>query len=224
VARRSPDYPDAAEFLTPARLRLTAAARRLVDAVLTATSSEAELDAAAEAMDRLVDELERSATTAPVREQPRERRHGDYLPRSPLVGELNAVAPPFEWTFEDGRLRAHGVFGAAHEGPPGYVHGGWVALAFDEALGIANVAAGNPGMTARLTVRYRRPTPLHVDVILEAWTERVEGRRVHTVGTMTAGDTITAEADGLFVNIGAERALEYFGERPATPEPTDPLP
>jgi hypothetical protein len=34
----------------------------------------------------------------------------------------------------------------------------------------------------------------------------------------------TAEAEGLFVTIGEERALEYFGERPSTPEPTDPLP
>jgi len=35
---------------------------------------------------------------------------------------------------------------------------------------------------------------------------------------------LCAEAEGLFVDIGAERALEYFGDRAAPPEPVDPLP
>jgi len=216
-------YPDAAAFLTPARLDLTDVARDLVDAILTAPSTEDDLAATAEDLRALVARLRHDAARAPI-VRPLERSHGDYLPRSPLVGKLNAVAPPFEYTFADGTLRSHGVFTAAHEGPPGYVHGGWVALAFDEALGIANVASGNPGMTARLMLRYRKPTPLNVEITLDAWIDKVEGRRIHTMGRMLAGDTVTAEAEGLFVNIGAERTLEYFGERPTTPEPTDPLP
>ncbi len=216
-------YPDAVTLLTPARLELVALTRRLVDAILTAESEETQLHATAAELARLVEGLESRAPLA-TESRPMERRHADYLPRSPLVGELNAVAPPFEYEVRDRRLRATGLFSAAHEGPPGYVHGGWIALAFDEALGIANVAGSNPGMTARLTIRYRRPTPLRTPLVLEAWTERVEGRRIHTVGRIAAGDLVTAEAEGIFVNIGAERALEYFGERPATPEPTDPLP
>jgi acyl-coenzyme A thioesterase PaaI-like protein len=216
-------YPDAAALLTPGRLEVVERTRRLVDALLTAPSEEAELRAIAKELDELVTRLEPRAPLS-TEGRPMERRHADYLPRSPLVGELNAVAPPFRYEFRDGRLRAEGEFTAAHEGPPGYVHGGWIALAFDEALGIANVAGSNPGMTARLTVRYRRPTPLRTPIVLEAWTERIEGRRIHTVGTISARDELTAQAEGVFVNIGAERALEYFGERPATPEPTDPLP
>ena len=219
----SAGYPDAATLLTPARLALVAQTRRFVDALLTAESDEAELHDIGADLERLVERLETNAPLS-TEARPMERRHADYLPRSPLVGELNAVAPPFSWEFREGRLRAEGVFGAAHEGPPGYVHGGWIALAFDEALGIANVAGSSPGMTARLTIRYRRPTPLRVPIVLEAWTERVEGRRIHTVGTISAGNDVTAQAEGIFVNIGQERALEYFGERPATPEPTDPLP
>jgi acyl-coenzyme A thioesterase PaaI-like protein len=119
---------------------------------------------------------------------------------------------------------ARGTFGTVYQGPPGYVHGGWVALAFDEALGMANIACGHPGLTGRLTVRYRRPTPLHEPVVLDAHTSSVEGRRITTVGTLRTGDAITAEAEGLFVILGAARSLEYFGDRPTTPEPTDPLP
>jgi hypothetical protein len=54
------------------------------------------------------------------------------------------------------------TFGSAYEGPPGCVHGGYVAAAFDEMLGFVQSLGGNPGMTARLTfpigVR-RRSTP-----------------------------------------------------------------
>jgi acyl-coenzyme A thioesterase PaaI-like protein len=224
VARRTGWYPDAADFTTPARLRLASVTRRFVDTLLTVPASDDHLTKTADELEAMIAAIERAAPAAPTSGRVPERNHDDYLPRSPLVGELNAVAPPFIWEMRDGRLRAHGEFSAAHEGPPGYVHGGWVALAFDEALGIANVASGHPGMTARLTIRYRRPTPLHVDLVLEAGVDRVDGRRVHTTGRLLDGDTVTAEAEGTFVNIGAERALEYFGERPASPEPTDPLP
>jgi acyl-coenzyme A thioesterase PaaI-like protein len=219
-------YPPAELFVTPSRARLAAAVRRLVDAVLTAEVDREHLDAAADATEAAIAALggrDGRGPAAPHRGRA-ERRHEDYLPRSPLVGVLHPAAAPFDWDFREGRFVAHGVLGAAFEGPPGYVHGGWVALMFDEALGMANVAGGNPGMTARLTVRYRRPTPLRTPVRIEAWTQAREGRRITTVGTLHAGETLCAEAEGLFVQIGAERALEYFGERSASPDPVDPLP
>ena len=221
--------PDASAIATPARIRLAAATRHLVDAVLTTEdASDQALDAAAEATERALADLLGLAvdtTARPAGERSRyERRQEDYLPRSPLVGSISPVAPPLAYEFHDDHVVAHGSFGAAYEGPPGYVHGGWVALAFDEALGMANALSGHPGMTARLTVRYRKPTPLRTRLDLHARTERVDGRRITTVATLRSGDTVTAEAEGLFVVIGAERTLEYFGERPSTPEPTDPLP
>jgi len=218
-----------ATFATPARIRLAAVTRHLVDTVLTAEgASDEELDAAADAAERIVTDLLGRAVDTGARPTGTRSRHEarqeDYLPRSPLVGPANPVAPPLAYEFHDDHVVAHGQFGAAYEGPPGYVHGGWVALAFDEALGMANAISGTPGMTARLTVRYRKPTPLRTRLHLHARTERVDGRRITTVATLRAGDSVTAEAEGLFVVIGAERALEYFGERPSTPEPTDPLP
>jgi acyl-coenzyme A thioesterase PaaI-like protein len=214
---------------SPARRRLAAAARHLIDAVLTAErASDEALDAAADATERVVEALvgpqvDLAARPAGRRDR-QEREQRDYLPRSPLVGSISPVAPPLAFDVGAEEVVARGSFGAAYEGPPGYVHGGWVALAFDEALGMANAVSGHPGMTARLTVRYRRPTPLRTELELRARTARVDGRRITTVATLHAGEVVTAEAEGLFVVIGADRALEYFGERPSTPEPTDPLP
>ena len=155
-----------------------------------------------------------------------EETHEDYLPRSPLVGRISPIAPPIEYEFLDGGVRASGVFHAAFEGPPGYVHGGWIALAFDEILGMTNMASGNPGMTGRLSIRYRRPTPLHTKVAFRGWVEQVDGRRVVTRGTLSVDDVVTAEAEGLFVMLSPELALEYFGPEMAErrKQLEDPLP
>jgi Thioesterase superfamily len=167
---------------------LAAATRRLVDAVLRADLGDDELSAAAETTDELVDRLERrGAGTMSDTERWRHRF------------SVNPVAPAFSYERTAHGVVGRGEFGLAAEGPPGCVHGGWVALAFDEALGIANNAAGHLTMTGRLTVRYRRPTPLHTEITLEAHVARVDGRRVTTVGTMRVGENVTAEAEALFV-------------------------
>jgi acyl-coenzyme A thioesterase PaaI-like protein len=144
--------------------------------------------------------------------QREEQDHLDYLSRSPLVGDVSPLAPPIVWDFIDGRIIGHGTYHAAYEGPPGYVHGGWIALTFDEILGMANIASGHPAMTGTLKVRYLRPTPLHRRIDLEGWTERVEGRRIVAKGRMTVDGELKAEAEGLFVTIDPARAAEYFGK------------
>ncbi len=215
------------EFDSPTRRRLADATRHLIDAVLTSEGADADtLDAAADMVEALAAQLH----GAPLGDRPSGRRgraevsHGDYLPRSPVVGGTNPMAPPIEYAVRGGRLYGTGSFGAPYEGPPGYVHGGVIALAFDELLGVANIVSGHPGMTGTLTIRYRRPTPLGQELDFEAWTERVEGRRVTTRGTITSHGTLTAEAEGLFVVVNPERAAEYFGARAEAPGPVDPLP
>jgi acyl-coenzyme A thioesterase PaaI-like protein len=212
------DYPKAESFVTSERLRLAAAARDLVDTVLAAHDIDGPiLDAAATDIARIVDELRAAARARhglPA-ELAADTGHNDYLPRSPVVGVASPIAPPLKWEVRDGAVHAHGIFPTACEGPPGYVHGGWIALAFDEVLGIANVAAGHSGMTGRLTVRYRRPTPLRREVRFESAVAHVEGRRITTKATLTVDGGLTAECEGLFVQPTPERRREYFGDRSA---------
>lgn len=217
--------PTAPALLTPGREQLAAATRDLLDAVLSVETDEAALTGAARATEAVVADLRAGGrSVASWASGRRERNHADYLPRSPLFGTVHPGAGRWTWDIQDGRLVAHGTLGVAFEGPPGYVHGGQVALMFDEALGVANVAGGHAGMTARLSIRYRRPTPLRTELRLEAWTVGRQGRRITTVGTLHEGETLCAEAEGLFVDIGTDRALEYFGERRTAPDPVDPLP
>ncbi len=214
MSEAAPGIPDSAAFATPERAELAAALRLIIDTVMSTEDVEAEtLHEVAVEVGRL------SARLGPPRDAgsgytPRD--HGDYLPRSPIVGEASPLSPRLDWeivTRDDGTpaVEARGTFGAAYEGPPSFVHGGWIACAFDEVLGIANIAAGNPGMTARLIVHYRRPTPLFRPLRLRAWVDRLEGRRIMSRAEMYDGDTLTAEAEGLFVQPRPELAAEYFG-------------
>lgn len=138
----------------------------------------------------------------------------DYRRVNPVSGALNALAPPLCYDRVDHEaVEATATFGAAYQGPPGYVHGGFIAGAFDDVLGLANLASGNPGMTVRLEVRYRRPTPLQAPLRIVARHTGREGRRIFATSTMLAGDEVTAEAQGVFAEITAERAEALFARR-----------
>ena len=117
-----------------------------------------------------------------------------FMDRSPLVGLSNPLAPPVELDPDHDAKRVRGsvTFGSAYEGAPGCVHGGFVAAVFDEALGLACVFSGEPGMTGELTVRYRVPTPIRVPLRIEARHDRREGRKIFNSGRLFAGDRLVA--------------------------------
>lgn len=211
MSEAAPGTPDSPAFSSTERARVAASTRGLIDALMSHPDTPPEsLTAAADVIDRLVEQLggrrDAGAGYSP-------RSHDDYLPRSPVVGTASPLSPGLEWEVIDDHVHTRGRFGAAYEGPPGFVHGGMVALAFDEVLGIVNIATGNPGMTGTLTVRYRHPTPLYAEVLFEAWVERVEGRRIISRGTLHHGDVLCAEAEGLFIEPRPELAEQYFGPR-----------
>jgi acyl-coenzyme A thioesterase PaaI-like protein len=134
---------------------------------------------------------------------------------SPMIGRANPLAPPITLELFDDLVVGRVNFGAAYEGPPGCVHGGYVACAFDEILGAAQTFSGAPGMTGTLTIRYRKPTPLHADLRFEGRFDRKDGRKVYTSGLLYAGDLLTAEAEGLFISIPADRFAQLREERDA---------
>jgi acyl-coenzyme A thioesterase PaaI-like protein len=132
---------------------------------------------------------------------------------SPVSGPLNPLAPPLVYgAVDEDAVAAEVRFGVAYQGPPGYAHGAFIAAVFDEILGTANMASGNPGMTVQLQVRYLRATPLHTPLRVTGRFTRREGRRIFASATMVAGGEITAEAEGVSAEITGERARRLFGE------------
>jgi acyl-coenzyme A thioesterase PaaI-like protein len=141
-----------------------------------------------------------------------------YLDQSPVRGQLNPIAPPMTIEFverPDGKRVVEGRarLGCAYEGPPHGVHGGWVAALLDELLGSAQGLAASAGVTAILKIRYRDITPIDEDLRFEGWIHQDRGRIVIVRGTCHAGDTLTADAEGIFVRVDFDELQERMKER-----------
>lgn len=205
----------AADELTPRQREQRRLADRMRDVIDRLVATGAPVDAlrfAADSLERLAAEFDQyphGSTYEGFAEAA--NAGGDqraFFDHSPLIGQANPLAPPVVISVEDDHIDGRVTFGAAYEGPPGCVHGGYLAAAFDEVLGAAQSLGGRPGMTGTLTVRYRAPTPLHTPLRFEAGVSGVEGRKIFTSGQCYAGDLLTAEAEGIFVSISRERVDE----------------
>lgn len=204
--------------LTPHRLekrRLAASVRRLVEQLVSVDASTELLADAADELERLAGRFagEPAQRYEGFAEAANSPRHDGFVDHSPVLGQANPLAPPLVLSFDEGRIVADATFGSAYEGPPGCVHGGWVAAAFDEVLGATQSLSGSGGMTARLTVNYRKPTPLHQPLRFEGELVGVDGRKIHTVGRLFHGELLTAEAEGLFISIDFARFAELRRRR-----------
>ena len=118
--------------------RAADAVRRLIAALSATSASIDELDLIAQSVDAIVN-------TVPVGEPDELTVAGDFSvisatairqshrlrERSPFIGMANPVAPPMHVMFTEDVIEATVTLGSLYEGPPGCVHGGFVAAMFD---------------------------------------------------------------------------------------------
>ena len=93
-------------------------------------------------------------------------------------------------------------FGGDAEGAPGLVHGGLLATFADEVMGFVQHGGNAVRLTAEMTLRYRRPTPVDTDLVCRAQAGETTGRRFHVHAVITTADddaTVLAEADATYV-------------------------
>lgn len=204
---------------TPRRVALWRAGdatRRVIERLVATRAPDDELERAAAGLEGVAAALEAwpqgrlyegFAESANAGHQPA------FFDHSPLIGRANPLAPPIDMEVVDGLVVGRARFGSAYEGPPGCVHGGYLAAAFDEVLGMTQSMTGKPGMTASLTVSYRRPTPLHADLRFEGELVGVDGRKIFTKGRCRHGEKVTAEAEGLFISVDLARMAELYAAR-----------
>lgn len=183
--------------------RLATAMRKVIELLVTTEAPADELRVAADRLELYAQRLEtqpRQYITWGHPEASTAGTTGGFFDLSPFMGLANPLAPPISLWVDGAIVRGKARFGWAYQGPPGYLHGGFVAALFDETLGMAQSMTGNPGMTGTLTVRYRKPTPLYTELRIEATVQRVQGRKIFTEARLYAGDTLTAEAEAIFIS------------------------
>jgi acyl-coenzyme A thioesterase PaaI-like protein len=211
VAEGEPDHDR--ELRRDAVGSLGAALRGLVDAAVRTEVPIAELAAVEVVVRELAARLaadQRSLTGIATVDDP-EQGERWY---NPVYGPGSPLAPPLTITGSaGGRVTGEVTLGKAHEGPPGLVHGGVTATLLDHVLARAARSAGHGGLTAGLSVRFRRPVPLGTPLVLRAELGTTEGRRATATGTVCAAadlDTVLAEGEAVLISLRPERAAEVF--------------
>jgi acyl-coenzyme A thioesterase PaaI-like protein len=173
-----------------AALDLVDATRDLADRVWRSLAPPAERAALAADIRRLAARLDPLESTAPVATPITHK----------LPGRGHPLLPPLIRRMGRGRTLGTVTYTSAHAGAGPAVHGGHIALLFDEILG--NVAASaTRSRTASMTINYRSLTLVGVELTVEGWLDRAEGRKIHVRGRLLDGARLCADADALFVAV-----------------------
>ena len=126
-----------------------------------------------------------------------------YFPYSPIIGALNPISPPVDFGLVGREMHAVHSFDAQYNGPPTAVHGGVIALVFDELLGSLGAILDIGGFTGTLKVVYRSLTPLAQPIRMRSWIDREEGVKIFIKGEMRTGEgeheRLCSEAEGIFI-------------------------
>ena len=118
-----------------------------------------------------------------------------YLDHSADIGAFNPMFPEYGFReLEPDRAAGSVRFSIAYEGPPGLVHGGFLAVFFDAVTAHHNCELGVAGKTKSLEIRYARPTPLGVDLDYEI-KRSVVGREIVSTASLLKGALLLCEAE-----------------------------
>ena len=202
-----PGSPEATYW--QARQRLASAIRALNEK-LVSTDIDPELAAAlTEKIEGLTAELSQTQQVDGLVDMAKRGERGTI---DDVMGELVSIggrshpcSPELLWQEASNRITGTVRFNQAFEGPPGHVHGGWVAGVLDHIMGMTHVRTGHPGMTGGLSVRYLKPTPLNQLIEISAEATEVDEKRTEVKGTMRCGETTTATAEAIFVRVDREK-------------------
>lgn len=190
------------------RRELGEALRRLLDVVVQTGGPPEELRAAAATIDEMTAKLATSAVRAGMSVAP-----DSYRAHMSLVGGLShPVAPQLRMDVNGDAGRGEVVIGPVFQGGPGLVHGGVLALLIDHAMGCVAATPQRPAMTASLTMRYRKPTPLGVPLTVSVRLDRTEGRKLHLSADIVAAGQVTVAADAVFLTLTQQNLDTVFGD------------
>lgn len=136
---------------------------------------------------------------------PPDGAHRPKFPDSIVTGKANPMGMAADIGREGDEAVLRARLGPAFEGAPGRAHGGVVAALLDEVMGFVLSIHATAAYTGRLTVTYRAPAPLGVEIEMRARLRSKEGRKLCIDAQARHGTTLIALGEGLFVTVDPER-------------------
>jgi hypothetical protein len=146
----------------PQTLALAPVLRRLTERALSLEQEDEALAGFIEELSATERSLARRGPGEPAPRVGPNLRPGQrvYLDHGRDIGKYNPCFPEYEIRVEGERASGTVSFPLVFEGPPGMVHGGFLAVFFDCAIQHHNCEYGTAGKTTALNIEYRRPTPI----------------------------------------------------------------
>lgn len=123
-------------------------------------------------------------------------------------GDLNPVGLHLHFEMQpDGAAVARFTPQPAHQGYPGFVHGGVVSTLLDEAMGWATYGNGIWALTGKMELRFRAPVPAGALLTVRAVITRDRGRTLDAEAQLLDEQgNVLAEAKGLLFRASGEQA------------------
>lgn len=118
---------------------------------------------------------------------------------------------------EDGSILARFTGEDHHQSYPGRLHGGVITAVMDEAIGRAimiKYGDGIWGVTAELTMRFRQPAPIGVELTVVGRIISEGSRMFQGTGELLLPDgTVAAEVAGKYMKLPLDRIADFDAER-----------
>jgi acyl-coenzyme A thioesterase PaaI-like protein len=114
----------------------------------------------------------------------------------------NPSGPGIALSFVADEAHARVRFEDCHQGAPGFVHGGLLAVLLDEAMGSVPSEERGIRLTAEMTIKSRRPTPIDTDLLCRARMTDMAGRHMTVEATIVssgAEDVVLVEGSARYV-------------------------
>lgn len=165
--------------------------RALQDAATATNAPPQVAKEAARAMDRITELLRPHASTIGI---------GGEFDQYISTRGSHTLHPPFTTLHKGSDSVDLSVrFSPFYRNPFGIVHGGAIAMMFDTAIAQLPMFGEQRFLTANLSVDYRSPAPIDVDLMARIRLEQSEGRKRMIAGRLLEGETVLAEVHALFI-------------------------
>lgn len=139
-----------------------------------------------------------------------------YLDHATDIGAFNPCFPEYCFDHLDAETAAGRVtFPLVYEGPPGLVHGGFLAVFFDCVMQHQNCVAGLSGKTRSLNVIFRRPTPIRTELRFDISRAEVD-RGIMSTARVLLDDEVLSVGEITTLALPPDRLTGYqFSKRRA---------
>ncbi len=122
------------------------------------------------------------------------------------AANANGMKLVFEADPTTRRITGRFMLGAEYQGSMGMLHGGIIAVLFDEAMGKLCRFSDSRAVTAELSVEYLKPIRVDQEIIVEAFEAGREGRQLfHQAEIRSTDGVVLARGKARFVIIDPAR-------------------